>query len=327
MKNIIYVLFTILLFVFCCTTAREEFIDVEKKSVEIVTDSLQQPNFAIQGTTKVPLQGVLVESLVVGNISEAIYSGRWYTLSVEVLPHNATNQLLHFSSSNTDYARVENGRFYIVPNSPYSDAVITISATDGSGVKASIRLWANIPVEEVVIPIGSLTLAVGQERAILANVYPQGAKKGVLWESSNEQVASISAEGVVRTHTEGLTYIKARSQANQQIYDAVRVTVIAPADRIEIEEPTIQQRVLYLKVGTSTSLALSSHYRQKQTSFFGADSFKRDLVYWLSSDRTIAEVTPDWLLHAKKEGEVDIKVNFHSYNNVLTQWIRVIISQ
>lgn len=85
----------------------------------------------------------LVQSITLSQTKVVLELDGYVRLTATVLPENAANKNVVWSSSNEDVASVRNGR---VDAYGYGTAVITCTAQDGSGVSASIQ----VVVAEVV---------------------------------------------------------------------------------------------------------------------------------------------------------------------------------
>ena len=96
----------------------------------------------------------LVTSIVLSQTTAVLELDGFVRLTATVLPENATNKNVVWSSSNEDVATVRNGR---VDAYGYGTAIITCEAADGSGVKATCKV--SVPKTEYVdlgLPSGTL---------------------------------------------------------------------------------------------------------------------------------------------------------------------------
>lgn len=115
--------------------------------------------------------GVLVTSI---NLNTSVHSmdvGQEYTLTTTVLPTNAENKTLSWTSSDTSVATVTNGR---IDSLGYGTTTITAAATDGSGVNASCQL--TVEVQSVKV-IDRLEVVEYEERVGFGTTYPQNSVK------------------------------------------------------------------------------------------------------------------------------------------------------
>ncbi len=86
---------------------------------------------------------VYVQNIVSDVVSLTIDEGESHTIKVTILPENATNKTLNYSSSDTKVATFSNG---VVKALKKGNAILTIASSDGSNVTLSIPLT----VKEIV---------------------------------------------------------------------------------------------------------------------------------------------------------------------------------
>ena len=94
-----------------------------------------------------------VQRIELSQSEAAIKTGETLTLTATVLPEDASDRSVTWTSSNTDVARVEKG---VVTGCGAGSAVITATAADGSGVEAacSVRVEDVAPASDYVIENG-----------------------------------------------------------------------------------------------------------------------------------------------------------------------------
>ncbi|MDO5115531.1 MAG: Ig-like domain-containing protein [Synergistaceae bacterium] len=134
-----------------------------------------------------------------------------HRLNATVLPADATNQAVSWSSSNESVAAVENG---LVTALSIGTATITVTTDDG-GYTASCEVTVNgtptpvdVYVTSVALSESSLTLDAGGTRLLTATVQPDNAtNQAVSWSSSNESVAAVNESGLVTAVAAGTATI------------------------------------------------------------------------------------------------------------------------
>ncbi|MBR4238285.1 MAG: Ig domain-containing protein [Prevotella sp.] len=97
----------------------------------------------------------MVSSIVLSQTTAVLELDEFVRLTATVLPNNAANKSVVWSSSNEDVAPVRNGR---VDAYGYGTAVITCTAADGSGVKATCVVYIVNPSTYVDLGLPSGTL-------------------------------------------------------------------------------------------------------------------------------------------------------------------------
>lgn len=133
--------------------------------------------------------------------------GNTVTLTAEVLPSDATNTAVTWSSSNTSAASVSSAGE--VTGIAAGSAEITATTSDGN-YKASCTVTvakAKVAVTGVTLSSSSLTLAAGETTSLTATVTPSdAADTSVAWSSDNTAVAAVS-DGTVTAVASGTAVI------------------------------------------------------------------------------------------------------------------------
>ena len=155
---------------------------------------------------------VSVTSVSVSPTSLDLTEGGTATLTASVLPANATDPSVSWSSSNTGVATVGSGGDVkaVAPGK----ATITVTTTDG-GKKAECVVTvspAHVAVQSVTITPDALSLEKRQTATLAVKELPENASNpSVVWSSSDESVATVSQEGVISALETGTVVITASS--------------------------------------------------------------------------------------------------------------------
>jgi len=150
------------------------------------------------------------------------------TLTATVLPVNATNNSVIWSSSDITVATVSDGVITPVPPSaPTGARTVTITATsdDVSTIIASCTVTINyVPVTGVTLPT-SLSLNIGDIERLTPIIAPANASiKTVTWSTSNPNIVAVS-NGNLLAGARGSATITALSVAAPTISGTCTVTV------------------------------------------------------------------------------------------------------
>ena len=131
--------------------------------------------------------------------------GQVFTLTATVLPDNATNRTVTWSSSNKAVATVDkNGNVTAV-----KAGTTTITATVGN-LSASCVVTVVVPVTSIVLNITSKTLKENETVKLTATVKPTDATDpSVSWASDKPNVATVDNNGNVTAVSEGVATITA----------------------------------------------------------------------------------------------------------------------
>ncbi|MBQ6085671.1 MAG: Ig domain-containing protein [Bacteroidaceae bacterium] len=168
---------------------------------------------------------VKVESITLSQTSLELTVDDIEAIVATVLPENA-HQKVAWSSSDETVATVdENG---VVTAIEEGTAIITCTATDGSGVSATCEVTITpnaILVTDITLSQSSLELFFGKTATIEATVTPDDAhNKEVIWTSSNEAVATVE-NGVVTAVTYGTTTITCTAKDKSGVLSTCEVRV------------------------------------------------------------------------------------------------------
>ena len=186
---------------------------------------------AIQMLDRGDFHPIFISSITLDTTSEVLTAiGKTVQLTPTVLPHDATNKNVVWSSSNTAVATVsETGLVNAVGS---GTATITATAADGSGVTASCEVTVKIPVTSITLDKTSEVLtAMGQTIQLTPTVLPDNATdKSVTWTSSNTAVATVSDTGLVTAVGDGTATITATAADGSGVTATCEVTMITPMD-------------------------------------------------------------------------------------------------
>ena len=221
------------------------------------------------------------------------------TLNAAVLPENATNQSVTWTSSNEAVATVSGG---IVTPVGEGETEITVTTDDG-GHTAVCKVTITKPAEisatgvELDRTTMSLTLGVDTSGVLKATVLPEGAtNQSVTWTSSNETVATVVG-GTVTPVGEGETNITVTTDEGS--YTAVCKVTIAKPEEVSVTGVKLDKATMSLTLGEDTSGTLNAAVLPE-----GATN---QSVTWSSSNETVATVS-DGIVTPVSEGETDITV-------------------
>lgn len=176
--------------------------------------------------------------------SKTLNKGETVQLTATVLPTDATDKTVIWSSSNNDIASVDNNG-EVTAVGP-GTATITATANDGSGKAASCRITVNEPytppaivhVTGISLDRETATIKKGSILQLSATVTPSNADdKTVRWESSNTDVATVDGNGKVTAIAPGTATITVTTTDQRKTATcSVTVTDIATGiDKIDYD--------------------------------------------------------------------------------------------
>jgi uncharacterized protein YjdB len=183
---------------------------------------------AKDGSTKYAQCKVTVRQAVTGiklnKSNMALMAGKTEKLKLSVLPANASNKQVTWTSSNTAVATVSSSGQVMAIKA--GTAVIKATAKDGSGKYAQCKVTVKQAAAEVKLSKASAVLTVGKTETLSVLVLPANASnKQVIWTSSNAAVATVNSSGVVKGIKVGTAVIKATAKDGSTKYGQCLVTV------------------------------------------------------------------------------------------------------
>ena len=146
------------------------------------------------------------------------------TLAATVLPDNATDKTIEWTSSDNDVVEVARGRLLA---HKAGDAVITATAKDGQGAKATVTVKVIVEAESVEVS-GAKHVAINGTVTFAATVSPENATdKTVTWTTDNDKIATVDKNGVLTGVAEGKVVVTATTANGKTANISVYVTKVA----------------------------------------------------------------------------------------------------
>lgn len=154
---------------------------------------------------------VTVENIKVSKItittttSNKIATGKKVTLKAAVTPSNAYNKGVTWKSSNTKVATVSSSGV-VTTKKKMGGKTVTITATakDGSGKKASYKIYVKKGIVKKVYISGVKSVKAGKKLYLKGKTSASsGANRTLKWSSSNTKYAKVSSKGTVTTYKAG----------------------------------------------------------------------------------------------------------------------------
>ena len=222
-------------------------------------------------------------------------------LIATVLPENATNKKVIWSSSDPSTASVDqNGNVTAIATGWLWPGTATITATtEDGGYAATCKVTVTekiIPVTSVTLDKDKLELDKGTTAQLKATVLPENATyKNVTWRSSNESIATVDQNGKVTAKSVENATVTVTTEDGG--YMAIcKVTVIEKV--IPVTSVSLDNDRLDLIEGGTGQL----------TATVLPDDATNKNVAWKSSDESIATVDQNGNVTAKTSGNATITV-------------------
>ena len=252
-------------------------------------------NEAIVAQCKVKVgKPVMVTDVTVQPAELSMKTDETRQLSVSVLPSNADDRRVEFSTSNAAVAVVaESGM--ITAKGP-GTATITATAKDGSGKKATCTVTVTQPVKGVTVTPDSVVVPKNGVQKLKAAVVPANASnQELVYKSSNETVAIVSKDGIITGLNEGWATITVCAKENEAIYGTCTVKVGLP---VYVTKITLDTTNVTMWAGATRQLGVSIE---------PANADIKSVTYG-SSNPDVVTVSSTGLITARKAGDATITV-------------------
>ena len=239
-----------------------------------------------------------VTSIEVSGQKEEIKVGEEFTLTVKVLPTDATNKKVKYTSSNSSVATVKDGK---VTGITAGEVTITVTSESNPDIKKEFRLKVvSNDTDPVDAPkeIEAISLSGGSEveegKSIVINILitPSDATGEVVWSSSNESIATVT-KGVVSGINVGEAVITAKSKDNNSIYGEINIKVTEKKGEDVVIPPTSITITGADEVETGYYIRLNVNLQPAGCS---------PLVRWESTKPEVATVSDDGKVTGVSEG-------------------------
>ena len=202
---------------------------------------------------------VAVTGVTVAPSSVSLTTGGTTALTATVLPADASNRSLSWSSSNAAVASVSTSG--VVTALAPGAATITVRTIDGGfSASAAVNVSGTIAVSGVSVTPTSLGLERGATGVLSAVISPANAtNQTVLWSSSDSRIATVTWTGVVTARRPGSVTITARTEDGGKSASAT-VTVNRLQQSIAFTTPTtlpVNQSPFLLRASASSGLPVT----------------------------------------------------------------------
>ena len=176
---------------------------------------------------------VQIEEIKVTIDNNVIQKGEKSKLKVTILPEEASNHKLVYSSSNTNVATVDsNGN---VQGLSSGKATITVKAQEND-VKAQIDIEVYSKVTGIILDYEQIYMSIDNTFSLNAKVEPDDAnEKTILYSSGDTKIASVDQSGTITANGAGETTITLVSKENSTIKRDCKVIVVRKINEDEIQ--------------------------------------------------------------------------------------------
>ena len=233
---------------------------------------------------------------------------------VTMLPATAEDKSEIWTSSDSSIADV-NFEGWITAISE-GECTVTVQSAGNPKVKADIKVKVTDPqkVRGIKLSKTEITIPVGSSDISMVTMTPANAyNKGELWVSSNENVATVSDEGLITGISSGKCTVTVISKSNPDVKADIKVKVVGPKQPVSIDLSAYELDILtgtlgisYVTTNPETAYPITEIWTSSDPNIANVDRFGN--IYGVSEGTctvtVISEEDPDI--------KAEIKVNVHN---------------
>ena len=269
---------------------------VGDKINEVATD-IQKPEAETVSMESVRISSVTVSGKKHSGDSVPLFIGETGTVNTSILPSNATNQSLIYTSSDESVLTVyPDGK---ISAKSAGSVTITVTSRENEALTDTIEVTVSrVFAEKIEIGNVPKEITVGEKHKLEIKFTPKNTSdKSIVWESSAPEVLEISKSGSLTAKAEGSATITATLASNSEIIATVEIMVGPKSEKpvIPVESITLTADNQVKHVGSSVKLSAT---------FFPADA--QGKIEWFSSDENVATVSAKGVVSCIEAGEVTI---------------------
>ena len=236
---------------------------------------------------------VSVESVNLNENSITIEEGKTKTLIATVMPENATNKNIDWSSTDESVATVKNG---VIEGKGPGKTTVTVTTVDKE-LKASCEVTVEaktIPVDSIKLNKTSTTIKEGTTETLIATVLPENATdQNVNWSSADESIVTVK-DGVIEGKGPGKTIVTVTT-VDKELKASCEVTVEAKS--ISVDSVELDKRSITVEIGKTEALIATVK----------PDNATNKKINWSSTDESVATVE-NGVIEGKKVGKAIVRV-------------------
>lgn len=290
------------------TVDQNGLVTAMKIGTATITATANDGSNAKAACTVTVIPDILVNSIAFDATEVDVLRYDYCQLNATVLPEDANNKTLTWLSSNTSVATVTTeGKVYA---RKVGTAVITATANDGSGVKASctVNVKPNL-VKQITLNKTEVDVLQTLTYQLTATISPTYAEnKSVTWSSSDESVATVDQNGLVTAVKAGTAIITVKANDGSGVKASCTVNV----------------KPVTINLSTKTvSLMENQTYSEQEVSVL-PESYEHNYVIWSTSDASVATINSAGTITAVSPGIATITYAL-DYNSDITAECRVIV--
>lgn len=263
-----------------------------KEGTAVVSVVYSIGNKEVKSSVKVTVKEIHINKVTLNQTELDLTKGDKDSLTASFAPGDTTDDTtVSWTSSNTNVVRVENGHIEAI-----GGGTATVTATI-AGVKATCYVIVNVPLESITIAAIANVIDVNGTQKLTVQYNPTDTtiEKTIQWKSSNNTIATVDKDGVVKALTKGKVTITATVQDKSA---TIELTIKQRLEKIEIE-----QKDFSLIKNETQKLTVKQNPIQHDDTITKKE--------WKSSDSRIVSVDQNGNVKALKEGKATISAIYY----------------
>lgn len=194
---------------------------------------------------------IKLTSLSFDDKEKTAYLGETYDMNqhLTLAPDNAADKSLTWSCTPSYNAEIsEQG---VLTPKLSGDVTVTVSSVRVPELTASCKVTIKVPAATaVVFEKEEIEMHIGDKISPIVNILPAAANQSLIFSSSNTDVATISAKGLVTAKALGTTIITAKAKENESLQATCTINVVA----VPVESISFDTKSTDVTVGTTKQL-------------------------------------------------------------------------
>jgi len=194
---------------------------------------------------------ILISSISLNTTSVSIINGGTYQIEANIIPSNATNKNLKYTSNNESIVSVTDTG--LITGISGGETTITVSTIDGSNISKVIEVIVRQQISNVELNTTSVSIINGGTYQIKATITPNDAtNKSLSYTSNNESIATVSSTGLITGISGGETIITVSTTDGSNISKSIDVIVREQIESVTLSETNIEINKGQSKIVTAT---------------------------------------------------------------------------
>ena len=277
--------------------------------LDSVVTQISKPQAQIKNAESVEIIALQIGNKTFDEQPFEIKVGSSGKIKCEVLPEDATDKAVIYSSSDDEVVKVYADGKVVAKSAGQAEIEVALKSNDK--LKDSIVInVVEIAIESLQITNLPASIHVGQQHRLEAQFEPRDTtQKKLKWSSSDKTVATVDSSGKITAKAEGTVTITAKSAFDNSIFATTQLHVLP---KLVLQETPVETIV----INTPGQKAFVGKSLQLSVDFYPSDS--KDSIVWATSDETIATVSQKGVVKFLKAGNVNVTASCTNYDKSAT---------